>query len=129
MGIFKFRSRDGDRTARGLLGDLLDAEAWSVRLRSGRRCKPRGLASFRAGSSFTVQTRTEDGIHEIVDITRRLRGGASVPAALPASEQAAVRSVVRSMLDLTAFESGTTLTEVTLADDGPRIVGCRIQEP
>lgn len=129
MSIFKFRSRNGSRTARGLLSDLLDAEAWSERLRSGRRYKPRGLPSLRAGSSLTVRTRTEDGIHEVVDITRRLRGGASVPAALPASDQAAVRSVVRSMLDLTAFESGTTLTEVTLADDGPHIVGCRIQEP
>lgn len=129
MSIFKFRSRNGSGTARGLLSDLLDAEAWSVRLRSGRRCKPRGLPSLRAGSSVTVHTRTEDGIHEVVDITRRLRGGASVPATLPASDQAAVRSVVRSMLDLTAFESGTTLTEVTLADDGPHIVGCRIQEP
>lgn len=65
-----------------------------------------------------VETTTGGGMHRVVAIS---------PAAQRGEEQlAAVRSVVRALLDLAGHQEGSACTEVALTADGPRIVACRL---
>lgn len=114
------------------LDELAAVEEWARRVRDGGgavREEPAGLVrsvgSVRSvgpvgsvGSVVRVETTTAGGMHRVVAIS---------PAAQRGEEQlAAVRSVVRALLDLAGHQEGAACTEVALTTDGPRIVACRL---
>lgn len=76
---------------------------------------------------YDVETITVDGMHHVVRSTSRSPGGsAGVPpdAARPpnAAQCAAVRSVVRALLDLAGHQSGPSRIGVAFTDGRPRVV-------
>ena len=105
-----------------LLDELMDTEEW-VR---GEHTSVEEH-SRHAGRSFHVETMTENGMHNVVEVTASGPHSAGAPpAGLSTEVLAAVRSVVRAALDLTGHQTGRAVTEISLTEAGPRIVACRI---
>lgn len=117
MRVPRDRSPDGTELAHALQ-DLSSVERWAELVATG------GTPSFVAGApaegpTFSVETETVDGMHSVSRI---------VPPPAGEAERAAMRSLVRSLLDLAGHESGPARTEVVLTGVGPKVVACSLRE-
>ncbi|WP_405939256.1 hypothetical protein OG338_23880 [Streptomyces sp. NBC_00726] len=111
------RSPDGTELAHALQ-DLTSVERWAELAATG------GSPSFvtdapTEGPIFSVETETVDGMHNVSRIAPPPDGEA---------ERAAMRSLVRSLLDLAGHESGPARTQVVLTTAGPKVVACSLSE-
>ncbi|MCJ1678329.1 hypothetical protein MTF65_13420 [Streptomyces sp. APSN-46.1] len=70
------------------------------------------------GPGFEVETRSVAGMHTVVAITAEDRPPSE-------AERVLLRSVVRALLDLAGYESGSARTRVVLTKHGYRITACR----
>ncbi|MFJ2269218.1 hypothetical protein ACIOHO_23145 [Streptomyces sp. NPDC087849] len=129
--------RAGEARARRLAHELSVVERWAIRARTG--ADPQTLP-YRAeeswnGREFAVETRTTNGMHEVVAVARAApegrpatdgpQGGAgAVPDPCDEDELAALRSAVRALLDLAGHQEGPARTAVVLTPYGPRVVAC-----
>lgn len=77
-----------------------------------------GVPGGPAGPVLRVETMTGSGMHKVVTI--------SPAAGQDEAQFAAVRSVVRALLDLAGHQEGPVCTEVELTARGPRILACRL---
>ena len=82
----------------------------------GRSSESLATDSSCGWHAFIVKTMTTDGMHAMV--------GIGVP--LTEEDAAAVRSSVRTLLDLLGHKHGPAHTEVLLTPSGPRILDCWI---
>lgn len=112
------RSPDGTELAHALQ-DLSSVERWAERVAADREAPPFVDRAPLEGPEFSVDTETVDGMHSVARIA---------PAPSDESEQAAMRSLVRSLLDLVGHESGPARTQVVLTPSGPRVVACSLSE-
>ncbi|MCC9308115.1 hypothetical protein LN042_13635 [Kitasatospora sp. RB6PN24] len=113
----------GAAQLRAVLQELTVLEDWAERVRDGGGggggsggvgdtggC---GASEELVGPVLRVETMTRNGMHRMVAVR---------PAADHDEAQlAAVRSVVRALLDLTGHQEGFAWTEVVLTARGPRI--------
>ncbi|MFD6888484.1 hypothetical protein [Streptomyces sp. NPDC059957] len=101
-----------------LLRELSATQRWAEGLVAEEQSAPEHVEEPLEGPRFTVETRTEGGMHTVVGIA----------AGEPPTEaqQSLLRSAVRALLDLAGHEAGTAHTAVVLTDRGPRIVECRV---
>ncbi|MFH9088897.1 MULTISPECIES: hypothetical protein [unclassified Streptomyces] len=84
---------------------------------------PRGTRALPEGTEFLITTVTESGMHQVVAVDARRRGGSGPSEATP-DEQVELRSVVRALLDMAGHGAGTVRTSVVLLPEGPRVVAC-----
>ncbi|WP_327430545.1 MULTISPECIES: hypothetical protein [unclassified Streptomyces] len=121
------RSPDGAEL-RHALQDLSTVERWAERVSAGGRPEPYTSPETLEGPEFSVDTETVEGMHSVAAITDWPPHGNSAPAELDDASRAALRSLVRSLLDLAGHESGPARTHVVLAPGGPRVVACLLGE-
>lgn len=88
------------------------------------------VEEFLEGPELAVEALSRAGRHRVLGWARRRRGpeltaaGHELPVALPAETAAAVRALVRGVLDLAGHRDGPSHTEVILTPRGPRLVEC-----
>ncbi|GGU87899.1 hypothetical protein GCM10010260_21860 [Streptomyces filipinensis] len=109
-------SPDGTGLAHALQ-DLSSVERWAERAATDGQVPPYTLQGPVDGPRFSVDTETVDGMHNVARIAPLPSGEA---------ERAAMRSLVRSLLDLAGHESGPARTQVVLTPAGPRVVACSL---
>ncbi|WP_406472004.1 hypothetical protein OH738_40500 (plasmid) [Streptomyces hirsutus] len=101
--------------------ELAEVEIWAEHTEASGH--PRSYVSTESldGPVFSVGTSTRNGMHQVVDIAARPTK--DHPQATPPTEAecAALRSVVRAVLDLVGHETGSAHTQVALTARGPRI--------
>ncbi|MET7699936.1 hypothetical protein [Streptomyces sp. NPDC005485] len=126
------------------LHDLSTVERWAERANGDVPAPPDVAQDQEApqGPEFSVETETVNGMHSVARIAAHpadrdaVAGGGEAAAAgeegaavaLDESARAAVRSLVRSLLDLAGHESGPARTRVVMTAAGPRVVGCSLGE-
>jgi hypothetical protein len=111
------RPPDGTELAHALQ-DLSSVELWAERAATGGA--PLFVSRAPAdGPRFSVETETVDGMHNVARIA---------PPPSDEAERAAMRSLVRSLLDLAGHESGPASTQVVLTLSGPRVVACSLSK-
>lgn len=109
------------------LHDLSTVERWAERANGDDPAAAPGAAQDPPeGPEFSVDTETVNGMHSVSRIAAHPGGVDAGPPALDESARAAVRSLVRSLLDLAGHESGPARTQVVLTTAGPRVVGCSL---
>lgn len=109
------------------LHDLSTVERWAERANGDDPAAAPGAAQDPPeGPEFSVDTETVNGMHSVSRIAAHPGGVDAGPPALDESARAAVRSLVRSLLDLAGHESGPARTQVVLTAAGPRVVGCSL---
>lgn len=114
------RDRSPDRTELAhALQDLSSVERWAERVATDGKAPPYVTRGPVDGPRFSVETETVDGMHNVARIA---------PAPSGEAERAAMRSLVRSLLDLAGHESGPARTQVVLTPVGPRVVACSLSE-
>ncbi|MFF1448599.1 hypothetical protein ACFVYF_10655 [Streptomyces sp. NPDC058274] len=119
------RSPDGAEL-RHALHDLSTVERWAERVSAGARPEPYTSQESWEGPEFSVDTETVNGMHSVAGISVWPPGAHAEPARLDEASHAALRSLVRSLLDLAGHETGPARTHVVLAPGGPRVVACRL---
>ncbi|MBC3839761.1 hypothetical protein GXW82_04520 [Streptacidiphilus sp. 4-A2] len=107
--------------------DLSAVERWAGSVGAGSRPGPYIAQDPLEGRQYCVMTETTDGMHRVVAITARPVPGDPRPA--QEADQAVLRSLVRSLLDLAGHERGAARTEVVLTAAGPRVLECRLEDP
>ncbi|MFF9767201.1 hypothetical protein ACIGXF_09080 [Streptomyces sp. NPDC053086] len=112
------RSPDGTALAHALQ-DLSSVERWAKRAAADAQAPPYVARSRAEGPTFSVETETVDGMHSVARIA---------PSPSDEAERAAMRSLVRSLLDLAGHESGPARTQVVLTPAGPRVVTCSLSD-
>lgn len=112
-------SRDRAELAHAF-ADLSAVERWAGRAGADGRPTAYIAREVLDGPQFSVATETDDGMHRVVAIS----GGDPAGAA----DEAVLRSLVRSLLDLVGHERGPARTEVVLTASGPRVLECRLDE-
>lgn len=126
------------------LHDLSTVERWAERANGDDPARPDVAQEQEPpqGPEFSVETETVNGMHSVSRIAAHPADGAAVTGdgesiatggeaatvALDESARAAVRSLVRSLLDLAGHESGPARTQVVMTAAGPRVVGCSLGE-
>lgn len=108
---------------------LSEAERWAAAVAACGSAEPYLAEKRPPGSTFGVETATEDGMHQVVAITGasgRDDPSTPDPARLTEADLAELRSVVRALLDLVGHESGRATTDVVLTAAGPHIVACKL---
>jgi len=108
------------------LHDLSTVERWAERANGDAPAAPGAAQDPPEGPEFSVDTETVNGMHSVSRIAAHPGGVDAGPPALDESARAAVRSLVRSLLDLAGHESGPARTQVVLTAAGPRVVGCSL---
>ncbi|MEU8431303.1 hypothetical protein AB0F18_00020 [Streptomyces sp. NPDC029216] len=93
---------------------------WAGRAVAGRYPGPHLVEELLTGPQFSVETFSVDGMHLVAGITAE---GHAEP--LSDEDRAGVRAVVRALLDLAGYESGTTRTDVLITARGSRIAASR----
>ncbi|MFE1912267.1 hypothetical protein [Streptomyces anandii] len=110
-----------------------DADA-VARWADGSPPMPCVIEEFLEGPRLIVESFSHEGMHHVVGVT----GGAGAappgadllyPAALSQRDAAAVRAVVRAVLDLAGHEEGPVRTDVVLTADGPRVAAVDVPPP
>ncbi|USX56587.1 hypothetical protein [Lentzea sp. HUAS12] len=94
-----------------------DVEKWARHHPDG----PYLIGEPLTGPQFVVTTLTFEGMHHVVGVTARTPECLTHPAELPDQDEAAIRAVVTSLLDLAGYERGPAHTTVVLTVRGPRI--------
>lgn len=112
------RPPDGTELAHALQ-DLSSVERWAERVAAHGQAPPYVAQGALEGAEFSVETETVDGMHQVARIA---------PPPSDETERAAMRSLVRSLLDLAGHESGPARTQVVLTPAGPRVVACSLSE-
>ena len=96
--------------------DLSVVERWADHIGPGGRPEPAvEEGKSQDGPEVLVTTETTDGMHQVVCIT----------GPVEETDEAVLRSMVRSLLDLVGHESGPARTTVALTSAGPRVLECR----
>ncbi|MBL1109809.1 hypothetical protein JK361_35455 [Streptomyces sp. 5-8] len=114
------RDRSPDRTELAhALQDLSSVERWAERAAADGKASPYAVHGPVDGPRFSVDTETVDGMHNVARIA---------PSPSDEAERAAMRSLVRSLLDLAGHESGPARTQVVLTPAGLRVVACSLSE-
>ncbi|OKI42468.1 hypothetical protein A6A28_23270 [Streptomyces sp. CB03578] len=88
------------------------------------------VEEYLEGPELAVESLSRAGRHRVLGWSRRLPGpgpglaaaGHDLPAALDPATAAAVRALVRGVLDLAGHRDGPSHTEVVLTAHGPRLV-------
>lgn len=119
------RSPDGTEL-RQAFQDLSTVERWAEHVASGDHRHPYAAQESWDGPQFSVETRTEDGMHTVAGIEAWPPGGDGGVTVLAETERTVLRSLVRSLLDLAGHESGAARTRVVLTSAGPRVAACRL---
>ncbi|MEU8509027.1 hypothetical protein AB0C40_30850 [Streptomyces brevispora] len=119
------RSPDGTELHQAFQ-DLSTVERWAEHVASGDHRHPYAAPESWDGPQFSVETRTEDGMHTVAGIEAWSPGGDGGVAVLAETERTVLRSLVRSLLDLAGHESGAARTRVVLTSAGPRVAACRL---
>lgn len=90
----------------------------AILARAVRELAPQGTETLD-GRVYSVLTDTVNGMHTVTSVT---------PTPDGETERAEIRSIIRSLLDLAAHESGPTKAKVILTSVGPRVLSCSIPE-
>ncbi|MFE5537406.1 ATP-grasp domain-containing protein [Streptomyces sp. NPDC056492] len=89
------------------------------------------VEEYLEGPELAVQALSRGGRHRVLGWARRIPGpgaaattatGHELPVALPAEAAAAVRALVRGVLDLAGHRDGPSHTELVLTPYGPRLI-------
>ncbi|GAB2698233.1 hypothetical protein [Kitasatospora kifunensis] len=117
--------RPGAAQLRATLQELSAIEEWARRVGGGGGGGPDEYPT-PVDPVLCVETMTGSGMHRVVAIS-----SATIPAVrtpLAEAPAAALRSLVRALLDLVGHQEGPAHTKVALTAHGPRIVACRLGE-
>lgn len=105
-------------------GEMTDAEHWAEYVEAARTSGSYVTHDLPEGPVFSIETRSANGMHEVVGLEPRQPAWQQAALLPPGEEEAVVlRSAVRGLLDLAGHESGTARVEVVLLPQGPRIKG------
>lgn len=75
---------------------------------------------------FSVETTTDDGMHQVVRIEEVTETGVATSAGLAEAVLVQVRTTVRGHLDMLGHQCGPALTEVVMSEAGTRIRSCHV---
>lgn len=106
----------------------MDAERWAAHVETARRSGVYIAHEPLEGPVFCVETRSSNGMHQVVSISsgQAHQEQSSAPVPSDEAELAVLRSAVTAVLDLARYESGVARTDVVLTARGPRISALRL---